>query len=173
MQERSARDFCRFPLPCFVTGCHAFGIKIATAALRPRNDTKMAGFYEKPAIFISEMFEIRRGATPHGVHPGAISCGRKAVYPEHISHDEAVYPCTASAVPRCEAAHSQRKALAVKPRLRLLTFCRSPAGRAWRPNRRGERAWHPNAPGRRAQRQSRAGRCTGAPGRHAERASRP
>ena len=36
----------------------------------PRNDTKMAGFYEKPAIFISEMFEIRREATPHGVLPG-------------------------------------------------------------------------------------------------------
>jgi len=30
----------------------------------------MAGFYEKPAVFISEMFEIRRGATPHGVPPG-------------------------------------------------------------------------------------------------------
>ena len=29
-----------FPLPCFATGCHTFGLKIATAALRPRNDTK-------------------------------------------------------------------------------------------------------------------------------------
>ena len=51
--------FCRFPLPCFATGCHAFGLKIATAALRPRNDTKMVGFAIKPTIYISEMFEIR------------------------------------------------------------------------------------------------------------------
>ena len=43
-QERSARDFCRFPLPCFVPGYHAFGLKIATAALRPRNDTKSGRF---------------------------------------------------------------------------------------------------------------------------------
>ena len=28
-----------FPLPCFATGCHTFGLKIAMAALRPRNDT--------------------------------------------------------------------------------------------------------------------------------------
>ena len=34
----------RLALPCFATGCHAFGLKIATAALRPRNDTKMADF---------------------------------------------------------------------------------------------------------------------------------
>ena len=33
-----------FVLPCFVTGCHAFGFKIATAALRPRNDTKLERF---------------------------------------------------------------------------------------------------------------------------------
>ena len=26
--------FCRFPLPCFGSGCHTFGFKIATAALR-------------------------------------------------------------------------------------------------------------------------------------------
>ena len=34
-----------FPLPCFATGCHTFGLKIATAALRPRNDTKLKRFY--------------------------------------------------------------------------------------------------------------------------------
>ena len=34
-------SFCS---PCFVPGCHAFGFKIATAALRPRNDTETAGF---------------------------------------------------------------------------------------------------------------------------------
>ena len=31
--------------PCFGTGCHTFGLKIATAALRPRNDTNMEHFY--------------------------------------------------------------------------------------------------------------------------------
>ena len=33
-------NFTAQPRPCFVPGCHAFGSKIATAALRPRNDTK-------------------------------------------------------------------------------------------------------------------------------------
>ena len=35
--------FC-FVLPCFATGFHTFGFKIATAALRPRNDTKLIRF---------------------------------------------------------------------------------------------------------------------------------
>ena len=35
--------FC-YVLPCFATGCHAFNFKIATAALRPRNDTKLERF---------------------------------------------------------------------------------------------------------------------------------
>ena len=38
-----------FVLPCFATGCHAFGLKIATAALRPRNDTKIGMFWGKIA----------------------------------------------------------------------------------------------------------------------------
>ena len=29
-----------YVLPCFATGCHTFGFQIATAAMRPRNDTK-------------------------------------------------------------------------------------------------------------------------------------
>ena len=36
--------FCRFLSPCFATGCHTFGFKIATAAKRPRNDTKLERF---------------------------------------------------------------------------------------------------------------------------------
>ena len=35
--------FC-LVLPCFATGCHTFGLKIATAAPRPRNDTKLRRF---------------------------------------------------------------------------------------------------------------------------------
>ena len=33
-----------FVLPCFVPGCHASNFKIATAAMRPRNDTKLRRF---------------------------------------------------------------------------------------------------------------------------------
>ena len=52
------------PQPCLGSGYHAFGFKIATAAMRPRNDTKMVGFARKPTIFISEMFEIRLAGAP-------------------------------------------------------------------------------------------------------------
>ena len=50
--------------PYLATGYHTFGFKIATAAMRPRNDTKMVGFARKPTIFISEMFEIRLTGAP-------------------------------------------------------------------------------------------------------------
>ena len=33
-----------FVLPCFGAGCHTFGFQIATAATRPRNDTKIGTF---------------------------------------------------------------------------------------------------------------------------------
>ena len=42
--------FC-YVLPCFATGCLTFDFKIATAALRPRNDTKMVGFQQKTYHF--------------------------------------------------------------------------------------------------------------------------
>ena len=35
--------FC-YVLPCFATECRTFNFKIATAALRPRNDTKLKRF---------------------------------------------------------------------------------------------------------------------------------
>ena len=38
---RDGLKFCRFVLPCFATGCHTFAFQIATAAKRPRNDTKL------------------------------------------------------------------------------------------------------------------------------------
>ena len=37
--------------PCFATGCHAFGLKIATAAMRPRNDTELERFYSENERF--------------------------------------------------------------------------------------------------------------------------
>ena len=41
-----------FVLPCFATGGHAFGLKIATAAMRPRNDTKLRRFYLENGRFL-------------------------------------------------------------------------------------------------------------------------
>ena len=43
--------FC-YVLPCFGAGCHAFGLKIATAALRPRNDTELERFYLENGRFL-------------------------------------------------------------------------------------------------------------------------
>ena len=62
--------------PCFATGCHASDFKIATAAVRPRNDTKMVGFAIKPTIFVSELFEIRHEATRRRASMGTASVER-------------------------------------------------------------------------------------------------
>ena len=43
--------FCRFLSPYFATGCHTFYFKIATAAVRPRNDTKLGRFCLNQAPF--------------------------------------------------------------------------------------------------------------------------
>ena len=50
--------------PCFATGCHIFGFKIATAALRPRNDTKLGrfNFGNKRLLFYAA---FPRGVAPH------------------------------------------------------------------------------------------------------------
>ena len=39
-----------FVLPCFATGCHTFDFKIATAAVRPRNDTELGRFLGKNSL---------------------------------------------------------------------------------------------------------------------------
>ena len=41
-----------FVFPCFATGCHASNFKIATAAVRPRNDTKLGRFYLENRRFL-------------------------------------------------------------------------------------------------------------------------
>ena len=56
--------FC-FALPCFATGCHAFGFKIATAALRPRNDTKIGMFLFGKRTFFIFCDYFLRGVAPH------------------------------------------------------------------------------------------------------------
>ena len=56
--------FCRFPLRCFAAGCHTFGFKIATAALWPRNDTKLGRLYLENGRF-SFMQSFLRGVAPH------------------------------------------------------------------------------------------------------------
>ena len=53
---RFSRKTCRFCVsarlpPCFVPGFHTFDFKIATAALRPRNDTKGKGACRKTDAF--------------------------------------------------------------------------------------------------------------------------
>ena len=53
------RDFCHFPLPCLAVGCHTFGLKIATAAPRPRNDTKSGRFYLENNCFFMRLFFAR------------------------------------------------------------------------------------------------------------------
>ena len=41
-----------FVLPCFATGYHASYFKIATAALRPRNDIELERFYLENRRFL-------------------------------------------------------------------------------------------------------------------------
>ena len=86
--------FCRFLLPCFATEYRAFGLKIATAALRPRNDTKMVGFAIKPTIFISEMFEIRLTGAPcfvTGCRAFGLKIATAALRPRNDAGSERVY----------------------------------------------------------------------------------
>ena len=56
--------FC-FVLPCFGAGCHTFCLKIATAALRPRNDTKLERFYLENRRFSFFAVIFLRGAALH------------------------------------------------------------------------------------------------------------
>ena len=54
-----------FVLPCFGAGCHTFGLKIATAALRPRNDTELERFYldNRRFCFMRSFFARCRSAS--------------------------------------------------------------------------------------------------------------
>ena len=57
-------SFC-FVLPCFVPGCHTSNFKIATAALRPRNDTELERFYleNRRFSFMRSFFARYRSAS--------------------------------------------------------------------------------------------------------------
>ena len=57
-------SFC-FVLPCFAMGCHAFGLKIATAALRPRNDTKIGMVLFGKQTFFVLCGRFLRGVVSH------------------------------------------------------------------------------------------------------------
>ena len=52
--------FC-YGLPCFGAGCHTFGFQIATAALRPRNDTKLGRFWGKNSLLCKD-FDTLKGS---------------------------------------------------------------------------------------------------------------
>ena len=74
------------PQPCLGSGYHTFGFKIATGAMRPRNDMKMVGFARKPTIFISEMFEIRLAGAPYlgsGCHAFKFKIATAALRPRN------------------------------------------------------------------------------------------
>ena len=58
------RGFCRFLLPCFATGFHIDHFKIATAAGRPRNDTKLERFCLENGRFLLYAVFLR-GVVPH------------------------------------------------------------------------------------------------------------
>ena len=95
--SRASAYFTAQPRPCFVPGCHAFGSKIATAALRPRNDTKNGRFFAKTYHFSTKILK----SVPEG-HRHSAPLGRYITRPEgrisyakHISHSEAVYHCAA------------------------------------------------------------------------------
>ena len=65
-----------FVLPCFATGCHAFGLKIATAALRPRNDTETGRFYlenERFSFFAVIFFAVSLRIVFQTFHSGNCS----------------------------------------------------------------------------------------------------
>ena len=74
--------FCRFLLPCFATGCHTFGLKIATAALRPRNDTGSERVYLENRGFGSYIVCFRPGY----LFSSRLSCKKTAVRTETRSH---------------------------------------------------------------------------------------
>ena len=50
--------------PCFAKECHTFGFKIATAAGRPRNDTKLERFCLENGRFLLYTVFLR-GVAPH------------------------------------------------------------------------------------------------------------
>ena len=104
-------NFTAQPRPCFVPGCHAFGSKIATAALRPRNDTKNGRFFAKTYQFSTKILK----SVPEG-HRHSAPLGRYITRPEgrisyakHISHSEAVYHCAA------RPAHCGNRTVTVVP----------------------------------------------------------
>ncbi len=71
--------FC-FVLPCFATGCHTFSFQIATAALRPRNDTKIGMFWCKKAClegFFDTQKRPRDSSEPRGRLLGRRQCKKR------------------------------------------------------------------------------------------------
>ena len=83
-----------FVLPCFVPGCHAFGLKIATAALRPRNDTELETFLFGKQTFFVSCGRFLRGIAPHrlsNVHSGNRSVFKRFV-PEIVPFSRKTHP---------------------------------------------------------------------------------
>jgi len=72
----------RLVLPCFAAGCHAFDFKIATAAMRPRNDKKTGRLCEKTYQFLDRnVLSCPAGTPQRRFSRSAISRGRKPTFP--------------------------------------------------------------------------------------------
>ena len=78
--------FC-FVLPCFALGCHTFNFKIATAALRPRNDTKSGRFlFEKGRFsFLQLFFAVAFCAVSLRIVFQTFRSGNCSVFPQNPS----------------------------------------------------------------------------------------
>ena len=72
-----------FVLPCFAVGCLAFGFKIATAALRPRNDTELGRFYLENGRF--SFFAVIFCAVSLRIVFQTFRTGNCFVFPQNLS----------------------------------------------------------------------------------------
>ena len=81
-----------FVLPCFATGCHTFGLKIATAALRPRNDTKLRRFYLDFCFMRSFFARCRSALSFKRFVPEIVSFPRKTYQSCHCEEGAAFAP---------------------------------------------------------------------------------
>ena len=85
----------RFVFPCFVSGCHAYGLKIATAALRPRNDTKNDRFGRKSYhYFLSLRTPVLRFVFPcfaSGLHTFNFKIATAALRPRNDTKNGRLY----------------------------------------------------------------------------------
>ena len=134
-----------FVLPCFVPGCHTSNFKIATAAMRPRNDTKNGRFSVEnlPVLFpkcLKSVAERHRHSSPLGRY-GTRS---KAAFRRAAWRCRASSGCCAQLFRTLSAAHGLRRAFDCQTAAAEADHQAEPSGRH---GRRADRAgiFHPEA----------------------------